>query len=430
MDNNTFDTIVIGGGTSGSLSAINIEKKHQVLLLEKGNELFPTCSSTHGCCYRIHTGFHYIRDLETSKTCLYKAIKFIKEFPSFYINEEINNHLHKSKFYLMSNSAISLNEILINSNSLKQYYKELINEDQTNQVLGDPEQLYEIIPKPNYISDKIQFTNKNGDLEFINVILCFNYKELILDYDKFKTYIIKKVLLSNNIKVKCNENINKIECINSNKYLVTSKNGNTYFGKSIINCSFESIEYLDKTIFKFDDSDLWTRLKISIVVQIPDSMKDWFSNTLFAIGPFCSFCVLPNNKMIIISEKYYNLGYFKSNQPVPDDIENVINKLNLNNEYGMNLVRLGLEDVCQYFNEPYKSDILNTKVYEIKRGFIKIYEKDFESKSLYNQNSGVHKRLEELHFRSNNYISNCSTKMTYGVDDSFKSAIYINKFLS
>ncbi|KAM9983451.1 hypothetical protein ACTFIY_000160 [Dictyostelium cf. discoideum] len=430
MDNNTFDTIVIGGGTSGSLSAINIEKKNKVLLLEKGNELFPSCSSTHGSCYRIHTGFHYIRDLETSKTCLYKAIKFIKEFPSFYINDNINSHFHKSKFYLMSNSVISLNETLININSLKQYYKELINEDQTNQVLGYPEHLYEIIPKPNYISDNIPFTNKNGDLEYINVILCFTYKELILDYDKYKSYIINKVLVSNNIKVKCNDYINNIECINSNKYQVTSKNGNTYFSKSIINCSFESIEYLDKTIFKLNDSDLWTRLKISIVVQIPDSMKDWFSNTLFAIGPFCSFCVLPNNKMIIISEKYYNLGYFKSNQPVPDDIEDIIKKLNLNNEYGMNLVRLGLEDVCQYFNEPYKSDILNTKVYEIKRGFVKIYENNFQSKSMYNQNSGVHKRLEELHFRSNNYISNCSTKMTYGVDDSFKSAIYINKFLN
>ncbi|KAM9999572.1 hypothetical protein ACTFIZ_008017 [Dictyostelium cf. discoideum] len=430
MENNIFDTIVIGGGTSGSLSAINIEKKNKVLLLEKGNELFPTCSSTHGSCYRIHTGFHYIRDIETSKTCLYKAIKFLKSFPSFYINDDPNCHFHKSTFYLMSNSAISLNETLININSLKQYYKELINEDQTNQVFGDPEHLYEIIPKPDYISDKIQFTNKNGNLEFINVILCFNYKEPILDYDKFKSYISNQVLLSKNIKVKCNDYINKIECINSNKYYVTSKNGNSYIGKSIINCSFEGIEFLDKNIFQFDDSNLWTRLKISIVVQIPNSMKDWINNKLFAIGPFCSFCVLPNNKMIIICEKYYNLGYFKSNQPVPDDIENLIKKLNINNEYGMNLVRLGLEDVCQYFNEPFKSDILNTKVYEIKRGFVKIYENNFDSKSVYNKNSGVHKRLEELHIRSNNYISNCSTKMTYGVDDSFKSAIYINKFLN
>ncbi|EGC29421.1 hypothetical protein DICPUDRAFT_84563 [Dictyostelium purpureum] len=434
-DNKIFDSIIIGGGIAGSLCALKISNNKKVLLLEKEGEILPKSGSSYSGCYKIHTGLHFLKDLETAKLCLYKGIQFVKEFSLFLLGGKDGYHLKKSRFFLMSNSAVTIEEAVNNTNSLVQYYKELVCSDPSNKVLGEVNGFIKIIPKSqymHYIAEEIPFINENEQLVNAKVSLCFEYSEFILDFEKLKKSIIDQIQTSENIILKLNYNVDTIKNIQeNNNYLVCSdKDCSSFIGKSIINCSFESIEMLDKQIFSIENSNnCFLRIKCGIVIQIPDTMKEWMSSFLFGIGPFCGFLVNQDNKVVLVSERSSNIGFFSPNEPIPNDIKDSINNCNLSNKYGMDLANSILKECAEYIKEPYRSDILKSEILELKKGYVKIYQENYTKKSLYNVNSGVHKRLEEIKIRKENYYSNCSTKMTYSLDDSNTVVNYINGYL-
>lgn len=69
---------VIGGGVFGARAAIELAKKHEVTLFERGAELLT--GATYANHNRHHYGFHYPRSAETAEQCQRSRAGFEKEF--------------------------------------------------------------------------------------------------------------------------------------------------------------------------------------------------------------------------------------------------------------------------------------------------------------------------------------------------------------
>ena len=98
-----YDSLIIGGGIFGCLSAIELSKLgHEVIILEKNGKLMNGASSNN--TNRLHLGYHYPRDLNTALQSKEGFDIFSKEYSNC-ILRGINN------FYSISNFESKVNSM-------------------------------------------------------------------------------------------------------------------------------------------------------------------------------------------------------------------------------------------------------------------------------------------------------------------------------
>ena len=70
-----YDSVIIGGGIFGCLSAIELSKLgREVILIERMNNIMEGASSNN--TNRLHLGYHYPRDLNTALQCKRGCVSF------------------------------------------------------------------------------------------------------------------------------------------------------------------------------------------------------------------------------------------------------------------------------------------------------------------------------------------------------------------
>lgn len=152
----TYDVIVIGGGFAGSFTALELLKKdYKVLHIDKDNSILGVSSSSYNECYKLHTGVHYLGDLETARQCLLDSIEFAKEFPLF-IQGEPHDPWRKGRHYVVSNSLFDAKDLCAN---LQKLYTEKVAEDADNAVFGDPKDFIKYLSPEEYpyVATKIPY---------------------------------------------------------------------------------------------------------------------------------------------------------------------------------------------------------------------------------------------------------------------------------
>jgi hypothetical protein len=142
--------VIIGSGWYGLHIASKLQYEHNVIILEKNNDIF--AGSSYNNQNRLHLGFHYPRCYKTRQLCYNNFVKFISEYADvvdnidknyYAISNESNIdydtyvHIYTYEQYqfticentLLTNTAenlIKVNEKLINHNNAKEHFKRLL----------------------------------------------------------------------------------------------------------------------------------------------------------------------------------------------------------------------------------------------------------------------------------------------------------------
>lgn len=164
--------IIIGTGWYGLYTAILLQDKYNVIILEKNNDIFENSSNYNQ--NRLHLGYHYPRCSKTRKLCLKGYSKFVEKFRN--LIDFIDNN-----YYCVSKDSIIDFET----------YKQIFNVDDY---------------KHTFIKNKI-FDNVDGDI--------INVQEKIINSEKSKKYF------KNNVKceIKFNYKVDNIKQID-NKVII------------------------------------------------------------------------------------------------------------------------------------------------------------------------------------------------------------------
>ena len=153
-----YDVIVIGGGFAGAFTALELVKKgYKVLHIDKDSSILGASSSSFNECYKLHTGVHYLGDLDTATQCLLGSIEFAKEFSEF-IEGTPGDPWRKGRHYIMSNSLYDHKEVC---DALQKLYEKKVEEDEDNAVFGDPKDFIKYLKKEDYpyVAEKIPYAN-------------------------------------------------------------------------------------------------------------------------------------------------------------------------------------------------------------------------------------------------------------------------------
>lgn len=167
--------IIIGTGWYGLYTALLLQNKYNVIILEKNNDIFENSSNYNQ--NRLHLGYHYPRCSKTRKICLSGYYKFIEIFRN--LVDFIDNN-----YYCISNDSIIDFET----------YKQIFNNDKY---------------KHTFIKNKI-FNNIDGDI--------INTQEKIINSDKSKEYFKKNI----KCEIKLNYKVIDIKQIN-NKVIINDE---------------------------------------------------------------------------------------------------------------------------------------------------------------------------------------------------------------
>jgi hypothetical protein len=188
--------VIIGSGWYGLYSALLLQDKYNVIILEKNSEIFENSSNYNQ--NRLHLGYHYPRSYKTRKICLDGYYKFVNKFRDvidfidnnyYCISKEsiidfetykqiFNSSKYKHTFIKnnfiknIDGNIINTQEKIINSNKAKKYFIENIKcEIKFNYFVKDIKQH----------NDKVII---NNDIECDLLIDC-TYNQLGLSINKY-----------------------------------------------------------------------------------------------------------------------------------------------------------------------------------------------------------------------------------------------------
>lgn len=430
--------IIIGAGIAGCLSALELSKHHKVILIECGPEVIPSSSTSYNECYKLHTGMHYLGDLETAKQCLTDAVYFARQFKSLIAGgDNLQAPWRRGRHYLMSNSFITPDVARAKAEQLKNHYQQLIKKDPNNEVFGPVEHFIEELNASDYafLSKAIPVYDENGQVHREQVCLGFETGESQIDIDKLKNYLQQKIVNNPNIEFIPNSEVTAISpTIENFGYAVTVKTldhaKKTYKAKGIVNCTWHNIEALDVIP---PDSNGINRIKLSIKVALPDALKK-LNTCIFSLGPYCSITVLPDGHAILTSERVTNVGSFAQGVEPSSEIKALLNgELELSTAKGRALAEQILNDCADYFIPEIADLFKQSIIKETHVGIVKMVDvqKSYDKSSIYTKDSSIHaRRFDGVQHRSLCYVANAAMKMSYAAANAKKVSSLISHDLA
>lgn len=233
----TKDIIIIGTGWFGLHTALLLEQKYNVLILEKNSKIFN--NSSYFNQNRLHLGYHYPRSYKTREICLKGYTKFIEKYRE--LVDFIDNN-----YYCISNDS------LIDYDTYKQIYN-------TSNY------------KHSFIKNNL-FNNIDGDI--------INTQEKIINSNRAEQFFIKNI----KSEIKFNYNVKKI-IQKDNKVIINDDlscdllfdctynqlelSNKKYIYESVISLLYERINYdedydsltiMDGTFFSLFPRDIHKKL--------------------------------------------------------------------------------------------------------------------------------------------------------------------------
>ena len=182
--------IIIGTGWFGLYSALLLQEKHDVIIIEKNKDIFN--NSSYYNQNRLHLGFHYVRNSKTRKMCK----KNFNRFKKLNLSEKIENNI-----YLISKHS------LVDYDTFKSIYS------------------YE-----NYDFKEVEnknFKNIDGN--------CLIVGEEYINSEKTKNFFKNKI----KCKILFEKKVTNVN-INETPYVIL-ENGDKYYADLILDCSYNSL---------------------------------------------------------------------------------------------------------------------------------------------------------------------------------------------
>lgn len=417
-------TLVIGAGLSGVFSALESGKKRKVLVIEQADRLVPESSSSFNECYKLHTGLHYAGDSPTALKILEASVAFARSIPSDCIaGGDLKNPCRRGRHFVMSNSLFPAEKVKEIAIQAQKRYQELVIQDPKNKVFGEPENFIKFLEKSDYpdVAKNIPFYGCDEKAKlYARVVLGIETAESQIDIGKLRKYLEQKIAENKNIAIKLNTKVHKIAFLDHQiGYSVTvegrHKKFDTYQVSAVINCSWQNIEKIDKTIgFYVPDENRVIRVKMCINVKLPPELHG-MNTCIFSIGPYVSFTNLGNGEAVLASEITTNVGFYRAGDECPATLSEFTRyPLSPHVGFGKHLGEKIREECAQYFDNP--ELLRSAPIQRIMVGHVKLMHIDeaYTRDSLFKQKSPIHQReAEGIEVRDLCYISVSGNKMSF-----------------
>jgi hypothetical protein len=260
MTDNKKKIIIIGAGWYGLYSAILLQNKYDVIILEQHPDMFN--NSSYFNQNRLHLGYHYPRNASTRNICVDGYNKFINIFP------EMVDTINKNYYIISKDSIIDYES-----------YLSIINSSNHHKIIKND-----------------IFTNIDGDI--------INTSEKVINSDKAYKYFKERI---NPIMIKYNYKVENIST-NNNKVLINEDVEGDY----ILDCTYNQLG--------LDTSSYIYELTISLVYNKKSTCE--FDALTCMDGHFFSIYPrnLENNTYTLTHVKYTPL--LQSSNPM--DIEKYV----------------------------------------------------------------------------------------------------------
>lgn len=403
---NSKRILIIGGGVGGCCTALKLaELGYSVVVFEK-NKLFSGSSSrTPG---RMGLGFHYVNQ-ETSIMYLKSTINFVKAFPGFRIGEELPwaHPLRHGRYFITKDSLFSPEHILTTYAAIQSEYANLIQKDKSNEVFGPADQLYRVLEPSAYCNEV------NGD----HVALGIETAEHLLNWPKFSTHLVKRMLAHKNITIyEDTEVINIVKNSDKNRRytFVTETTHKTnkpmkriFSGNFVVNATWEHLDKINSLAAISMPQELRTnRVKILCEVILPESLKN-SPSMFFCMGPYCMFSNMGDGRGMMTFAPKTNLEY-----ATDVDVSDYAKRLLAGNatwEEKNNFAQEIIAGVAQYIPAMHQA-----KFSDVKFGVVKtIGEVD-----IFNCDSQFHRRdYDGIREDEAGWISNPCMKLLYCLEN-------------
>lgn len=380
------EIVIIGAGLSGFWVLLEVLKKYPeatVTIIERGNDVLPLESTSQNQCGKLHTGIHYLKDLETAKKCLLNLVKIAHEYPEFILDKDNPAAVTRNgQHHLMENSLCSPNEARETCRQLIEYYRELLKEyPNAEAILGRPEDFIEITsyednPLPFYLStEPIHNSCFPHDPESkTSVALTISTREPQLDLRAVKKKFEEmtnqeKVSLLINTEAKDTHYSFPKNPQDRPVKIITKKFNDSAGEEKIIEADYafycnwqEALKYLPKGTLAENEknpnknkeltkncenkndgiqenqgvsssqrtADLpdkpspknpsyEVRGKVSVVIKCPEPLKA-MKTFICGVGPYISITQLPDGLLMITVEDITNIGRYNQNGEVEGDL--------------------------------------------------------------------------------------------------------------
>lgn len=429
-----YDVVIIGAGFAGSFTAIEIAKRGlKILVIDPNSELIGTNSSSNNECFKLHTGAHYIGDMETAEKCLRDSVAFAREFPGFLLGQE-GQPWRRGRHYIMSNSIVPPKIARERLLDLQQIYKTLVEENPNNQVFGSPTSFLRFLEKSEHteIASSIPFTDKDNNVSQINIALAVETPESQVDINKVRRHLTMGFKRHPNIS---HLSGHKVETLtfspNDLDYYVQAINVTAggrvrYKTKAIINCAWQNAEFIDTQLGYYIPDDRIIRVKASVLVELPPTLTN-IHTCIGSIGPHFSITNLGDETAVITYEPVTNVGFYRSGDKINDPFLKEVMKgnLSLNSGAGKTLTDNIMKGVALYVPE-----LKQATPQEIRVGYVKTFVGTTERYSLYDSDSPIHRRREDgVETAGLCYLRHSAMKMTYSQENARKISVALAEHL-
>jgi|GEM_PF-1920209 len=257
---------------------------------------------------RLGEGFHY-SDPETAKKYLRACIAFLREYPGFVFDgDKPREHPHRStRYFVVKNTLVNLAKIYNLHESLREEYQRLISLDAANKVFGEAEDF----------SRPMAIDEYSADFDASRVIAGFQTGEQVLDWPKFKVWMVGEIKADRAIQVRNNTQV--VDIKHSDKGLgfnVTLRDKFTGEEKTVqadmvVNAAWENIEWLDHKLgIPMFAGSRTNRLKVMLKIRLPsgfDSEEHPKQHMFFCFGPLCALTVYKDGTAFLTYEPITNV---------------------------------------------------------------------------------------------------------------------------
>ena len=399
---------IIGGGVAGMATALRLaEDGFNVTLIEQNTLGSGASGNNPG---RMGLGFHYA-DPATAIAYLKASIRVQRAFPGYLIGSErpYSDPIRHGRYLFTKDSTVPIDKILATYEAIKNAYIELIAEDKRNKVFGKPSELFkELIPS--------EYTkNVNAEIVVGGVETAehlFNWKLFLADI-RLKIEGHPNITLYEHTKV---VDISRNPPEKKRFTIICEKKEAGTLKKSkletdfIINSTWQNIEALNDHVgVRYIPESRTNRLKVLLVVKLPESLKD--SNSMFfCMGPHCMMSNLGDGSAMMTYANITNIDTY-SGLKISKDAERFLSGHISESEYD-EIAKAILEGVTKYI--PAMKD---AEVTDLRFGIVQTKGK-LELSELQNPEHPFNARADHnIRSEQIGVMSNPSMKLFYFLDN-------------
>lgn len=432
--NNFFDVAVLGLGFSGAFTTDELcTAGMRVVAIDANDSVLGNNSTSRNECFKLHTGVHYIGNLETAIMCLRNSVAVAHYFGDLILDKnDPAAPSRRGRHYLMSNSLFSVEHVKSVCSALQTEYQRLLEAfPNAKKIFGEPENFIQYLNRKDYsyVADNIKFIDERKKTVSTNVVLGIETPECQIDFEAFRAYFKAifthhhnkhglVLLLGHTIdQLSIDESaLGYVVKTNYFDHEIKQRRSQTVTARCIINCTWNNIESLNRQLGFVYEGDRVNRIKVMIKVPLMPSLQK-INTCIFFVGPHASITNIYDNQgkhqAILTYEPVTNAGFYKCGTPPhrrPAHLKKLEDKKLLPNEgIGLEYSQAILKGVSKYipafqWGEPPT---------EVSIGYVKNCFSP-ETNYLYHRESKHHSRMEEgVEIYDVGFIAFSGMKMTY-----------------